>query len=317
MSGRSALITGSEGFVGYYLRAELEAHGYEVTGLDRKAGAHTIRMDLLDAERVVSAIRTLKPDVIFHLAGQANVGKSWQIPAKTIEINVIAAVNLLEAVRQESPETGVVLVGSSDQYGNLKELGVSVNEETPMNPMNPYAISKATQERIGRAYAKAYGMKIRMTRSFNHGGAGQATGFMIPDFASGIVRVERGEQRDLPVGNLTSRRDFTHVKDIARAYRLIAEKGGAGEVYNVGSGVTYSAQEVLDRLIAMARRDIPVRQDPARMRPSDTPVICCDHGKLTRDTGWEPRLGLEEILRDELEYYRGIPTSDKNKETVR
>jgi len=311
MRKRSALITGSEGFVGKYLRAELEEHEYEVTGLDMKPGEHTLCADLLDASRLLSIIQTLKPDVVFHLAGQANVGKSWQIPAKTVELNVIAAVNLLEAVRLQSPETTVILIGSSDQYGNLKELGVSVHEETPMNPMNPYAISKATQERIGKAYARAYGMKICMTRSFNHGGAGQATGFMIPDFASGIVRIERREQNDLPVGNLTSRRDFTHVKDIARAYRLIAEKGRAGEVYNVGSGVTCSAQEVLDRLIAMAQCDIPVRQDPARMRPSDTPVICCDHGKLTRDTGWEPSLGLEEILRDVLEYYRQTCTGVK------
>ena len=175
-----------------------------------------------------------------------------------------------------------------------------------MRPMNPYAVSKVAQEQLGRAYARAYGLRICMTRSFNHGGAGQRTGFMIPDFARGIVRVERGEEETLSVGNLASRRDFTHVKDIVRAYRLIAEKGRPGEVYNVGSGTTWSAGEVLDRMTAMASCPIPVRQDPARMRPSDTPVICCDHSKLTRDTGWEPVLPLDEILRDTLTYYRGM-----------
>ncbi len=299
-----ALITGSEGFVGRYLRTELEAHGYTVTGLDLQAGSQTLSVDLLDADATLDAVRATVPEVIFHLAGQANVGKSWRIPGKTIELNEIAAVNLLEAVRTVCPECAVVLVGSSDQYGSLREAGASVSEETKMQPMNPYAISKAAQEQLGMAYAKSYGLRVCMTRSFNHGGAGQRPGFMIPDFASGIVRVERGEADAVSVGNLTSRRDFTHVKDVVKAYRLIAEKGKPGEVYNIGSGVTYSAQEVLDKLIGMAKCPVTVRQDPARMRPSDTPVICCDNRKLKKDTGWEPELGMEEILKETLEWYR-------------
>lgn len=301
-----ALITGSEGFVGRYLRTELVSAGYEVTGIDLQETEGTLRADLLDAIETEKIIGEIGPDVIFHLAGQADVGRSWQIPQKTVELNQIAAINLLEAIRKSCPEASALLVGSSDQYGNLREAGVSVSEDTPMHPMNPYAISKVAQEQLGRAYASAYGMKICMTRSFNHGGAGQRTGFMIPDFAQGIVRVEQGEEETMLVGNLVSRRDFTHVKDIVRAYRLIAEKGRAGEVYNVGSGRTYSAGEVLERMIAMATCSVSVRQDPSRMRPSDTPVICCDHGKLTRDTGWEPELPLEEILWDTLAYYRGM-----------
>ena len=147
-----------------------------------------------------------------------------------------------------------------------------------------------------------------MTRSFNHGGAGQKPGFMIPDFASGIVKVENGESGAVCVGNLAAKRDFTHVKDMVRAYRLIAEKGKPGTVYNVGSGKVWSAREVLDRLIGMASCPVPVRQDPARMRPSDTPVICCDHCKLTGDTGWKPVYSLDDILRDTLDYYQeGLP----------
>lgn len=306
MSRQKSLITGSEGFVGKYLRRELEQNGYEVIGLDLIPGSNTLTVDLLDSDQVNMVIRNEKPDRIFHLAGQANVGKSWQIPQRSMEINVNAAINLMEAVRNNCPETTILLVGSSDQYGSLKEAGVSVSEETPMHPMNPYAISKVAQEQMGRAYAKAYDLNICMTRSFNHGGAGQKPGFMIPDFASGIVKVERGEQEVLKVGNLISRRDFTHVKDVVRAYRLIAERGRAGEVYNVGSGTTWSAQEVLDQLIAMATRYIPVQQDPTRMRPSDTPVICCDHRKLTADTGWEPELSLDVILKETLVYYRGL-----------
>ena len=301
-----ALITGSEGFVGRYLRTELEENGYEVFGADAVPSARldTEQVDLRDAEATRALIGRLRPDLIFHLAAMADVGKSWKQPRLCMELNVIVAVNLLEAIRAADPGIRTVIVGSSDEYGPLGEKGKNVSEETELRPLSPYAVSKRAQEEMARLYCRAYGMQVCMTRSFNHGGAGQKTGFMIPDFASGIVRVERGEQDAVLVGNLSSRRDFTHVRDVVRAYRLIAEKGRPGEVYNVGSGVTWSAQEILDRLRAMATREIPVRVDPSRMRPSDTPVIRCDHTRVTQDTGWQPELSLDEILRDTLEYYR-------------
>ena len=153
-------------------------------------------------------------------------------------------------------------------------------------------------------YARSYGMRIIATRSFNHGGAGQRQGFMIPDFAAGIVRVERGETPTLRVGNLAAWRDFTHVKDVVRAYRMLAEKGRSGEVYNVGSGKVWQVQDILEKMRGLAETPIPVEQDPARMRPSDTPVIRCDNSKLTGDTGWRPEHTLEEILKETLEWYR-------------
>lgn len=299
-----ALITGSQGFVGRYLRQELEESGYEVVGLDIQPGEGAVQADLLNPEQLAAAVRQAEPDAVFHLAGQADVARSWKIPQKTMEINVLAAVNLMEAVRAFNPSVRMVLVGSSDQYGNLGEAGRMVSESLATHPQTPYAVSKKAQEEMAQVYVRAYGMNICMTRSFNHGGAGQRLGFLIPDFASGIVKVERGEAKSLKVGNLTSRRDFTHVKDVARAYRLIGEKGKPGEVYNVGSGVTWSAQEILDKLCAMAVCPIPVEQDPARMRPSDTPVICCDHTKLTTDTGWQPQIPLEDILSDTLREWR-------------
>lgn len=301
---KKALITGSQGFVGHYLRQELENNGYEVTGLDLQAGEGVVAADLLNAEQVREAVAQVNPDAVFHLAGQASVAKSWSIPQKTVEINVIAAINLMEAVRTVDPACRMVMVGSSDQYGNLGTAGRKVTEDLATNPQTPYAVSKMAQEEMARVYARAYGMNICMTRSFNHGGAGQRKGFLIPDFASGIVAVERGESPCLRVGNLTARRDFTHVRDIVRAYRLIAEKGHSGEVYNVGSGITYSAQEILDKLCALANCPIPVEQDPAKMRPSDTPVICCDHTKLTRDTGWEPEIPMDTILCDVMQEWR-------------
>lgn len=301
-----ALITGSLGFVGTYLREELEQNGYDVVGLDIRPGDKTIQADLLNAEQILSLVSQERPDAVFHLAGQADVGRSWKVPQLTMELNVVAAINLMEAIRSVCKDTRMVIVGSSDQYGNLGALGANVSETIEMKPQSPYAISKRAQEELARMYVRSYGMNICMTRSFNHGGAGQRTGFMIPDFASGIVRIERGEQDCLSVGNLTSRRDFTHVKDVVRAYRLIAEKGRSGEVYNVGSGKTYSAQEVLDMLIGLSNTKVEVRQDPARMRPSDTPVICCNHDKLTKDTGWEPLYSVMDIIMDTIVYYRGL-----------
>lgn len=303
---KKALITGSQGFVGKYLRHELESNGYTVTGLDLQAGDGAISVDLMDGERLKKIIQQQEPDVIFHLAGQANVAKSWTIPQKTIEANVITSINLMDAVKAFAPHCHMVLVGSSDQYGNLGQAGCKVTEDIEMRPQTPYAVSKQAQEEMAKVYIRAYGMNICMTRSFNHGGAGQRQGFMIPDFASGIVSIERGEKQVLKVGNLTARRDFTHVRDVVRAYRLLAERGHSGEVYNVGSGVAYSAQEILDRLCSMAKCHIVVEQDPLKMRPSDTPVICCNHDKLTEHTGWVPKESLDTILKETLEYYRNL-----------
>ncbi len=300
-----ALITGSEGFVGPYLRAELQDAGYQVVGADLVGGPDTYQIDLLDAEAAARIIEETNPDVVFHLAAVADVGLSWKRPQMTMMVNVVAAINIMEAIRKNDVgKTRVLIVGSSDQYGPMGTAGSSVNENLEMRPISPYAISKRAQEEMAILYEKNYGLKVCMTRSFNHSGAGQKKGFIIPDFASGIVQVERGLAKELSVGNLASRRDFTHVKDIVRAYRLIAEKGIPGEVYNVGSGVTHSAQEILDKMIEMAQSPVPVRCDPARMRPSDTPVICCDRTKLTRDTGWEPAISIETILRDVLDDYR-------------
>lgn len=301
---KRALITGSQGFVGHYLRRELEDNGYYVTGLDVQAGDNTLQVDLLNYDQVKQAVLTVAPDIVIHLAGQASVANSWKIPQKTMEINVIGTINLMEAVRAYDPKVRMVLVGSSDQYGNLGAAGADVSETLQTHPQTPYAVSKKAQEEMAQVYVRAYGMNICMTRSFNHGGAGQRVGFLIPDFASGIVQVERGTAKELRVGNLSAKRDFTHVKDIVRAYRLLAEQGHAGEVYNVGSGKTCSAQEILDQLREMALRPVPVSTDPSKMRPSDTPVICCNHDKLTMDTGWEPEYSLQDILQDTLTYYR-------------
>lgn len=301
-----AVITGCGGFVGSYLKKELETHGYEVCGFDLFEGPGCRRVDLSDKEALRENLREIMPDCVFHLAGQANVAYSWKNPQKTFEINVIVTLNLLDVIREISPGIKVLIVGSSDEYGSLKERGVNVTEDIALHPETPYAVSKQTQENLALLYARTYKMNVCCTRSFNHGGAGQKEGFMIPDFCAGAVRIEKGLQSELKVGNLDSKRDFTHVKDVVRAYRLIAEKGVSGEVYNVGSGRTFSAGEVLDIVLKSVKTPCKVVRDASRMRPSDTPVVCCNHDKLTGRTGWMPEFSIEQIVKDCLEYYRGV-----------
>ncbi len=301
-----ALITGSAGFIGTHLKAEFENSGYEVVCCDLKASGDTVSMDITDPERVKAVLEEYRPDVIINMAGQANVGLSWKKPQLTVQLNTIGLINILEAVRAVNPNIRVLAVGSSDEYGSLEERGVNVTEDIPVKPITPYAISKQAQEQFARLYVRAYGMDICMIRLFNLGGPNQGLGYMISDFASGIAQVEVGKKECLSVGNLSSARDFTHVKDACRAVRLIAEKGFTGEVYNICSGATHTAQEVLDLLVGMAKVPVEVRQDPTRMRPSDTPVVCGNHDKLTAHTGWGPEKSLDEILADSLAYWRSV-----------
>lgn len=299
-----ALITGGKGFVGSHLAAELEANGYEVICCDLHESDNIVAMDIMNPEMTLEIISKYRPDVLINMAGQANVGLSWKKPQLTVSLNTIGLINILEAVRQVSPGMRVITVGSSDEYGSLGEKGANVTEDMPVNPMTPYAISKSAQDSFAQLYNRAYDMNVCMIRFFNLVGAGQAKGFMIPDFASGIAEVEKGEREYMLVGNLESARDFTYVKDAVRAVRLVAEKGHAGEVYNICSGRTYTAQAILDKLLTMSDREIEVRQDPARMRPSDTPVVCGNHDKLTAHTGWQPEIGIDTVLEEVLDYWR-------------
>lgn len=299
-----ALITGSNGFVGRHLRAELQANGYEVHGMDIMGCEDSVCVDLLDKQALCKYILEIKPDIVFHLAAQANVGLSWKMPQQTYEINVLGTLNLLDAVKQSEKPCRIVLTGSSDQYGVTGLLHKPISEMTAQSPQNPYSASKKAQEEIARVYANAYKMDIVLTRSFNHSGPGQEPGFLIPDVCNGIVQVEKGESEHLKVGNLEVVRDFSDVRDIVRAYRLLGEKGHSGQAYNVGSGVGCKAQDILDMLLGMSECEIPVKQDESRMRKSDTPILICDNTKLKEHTGWDIEIPIEKTLKDTLNFYR-------------
>lgn len=300
-----ALITGSAGFIGSQLAVEMENSGYDVIRCDLKDNSGIVSMDITDPAAIHSVISRFQPDILINMAGQANVGMSWKKPQLTVQLNTVGLINILEEIKTDGLKTRVIAVGSSDEYGSLEERGTNVTEDIPIKPITPYAISKQAQELFAQLYVRSYGMDISMIRLFNLGGPGQPKGYMISDFASGVAEVEAGRKPFMSVGNLDSARDFTHLDDACRAVRLVAEKGKTGEIYNISSGSTHTAREVLDILRGMAKVNVEVRHDPARMRPSDTPVVCGNHDKLTSHTGWMPEKGIHEILSDSLDYWRG------------
>lgn len=299
-----ALVTGLDGFSGKYLRQELEQSGYEIFGLYRWENDRKVRTDLRDSQYVQDAVSEIKPDVVFHLAAQSMASLSWKSPRETIEVNIVGTVNLLEALRTAAPSARLLLIGSSEQYGTPDGNYNTISEEIPLSPQTPYAVSKCAQEYLGKIYFAAYGMHICMTRTFSFGGSGQRKGFVLSDFASGIAAVEAGICDSLPVGNLDARRDFTHIKDVVRAYRLIVEKGAKGEVYNVGSGQTHTVREVLQEFLRLASCEVQVVSEQSRKRPQDIYTAPCNHDKLTAQTGWKPALSFVDILADELDGWR-------------
>lgn len=298
------LIIGSSGFIGSHLVDEFKSKGYEVVCCDLKASYNTVAMDIMNLNMVTDILMKYKPDILINMAGQANVALSWKKPQLTLQLNTIGLINILESVKKINSRIRVIAVGSSDEYGNLEAQGVNVTEDIPINPITPYAISKQAQELFAKLYNKNYKMDICMLRLFNLGGPGQTKGYMISDFASGVAEVEVGKKEFITVGNLESARDFTHVKDACQAIRLVAEKGHTGEVYNISSGITYKAREILDKLIKIAGINIEIKQNCEKMRPNDTPVICGNHDKLTAHTGWVPTRNIDKILVDALTYWR-------------
>jgi GDP-4-dehydro-6-deoxy-D-mannose reductase len=293
-----ALITGISGFVGEYLAEYLISQGLEVSGtclpqepvstyLQKNTKVYVL--DLLDREQTKSVLEQVEPDYVFHLAAQSSVALSWKNPALTFDVNVKGAIHLLEGIRELALNPRILLIGSSEQA----------------RASNPYAISKMTQEMLGKMYAGAYSMEIVMVRAYNHTGPRQRPTFVIPDFSQRIALMEKGKMEPvLKVGNLDAVRDFSDVRDIVRAYYELVLKGKTGEVYNVGSGKGYSIKELLDRLLRLSTISIEVQPDPERMRPSDVPVSICDNSKIYEDTGWRPEIDIQKTLQDVLEYWR-------------
>ena len=302
---KKVLIFGMGGFAGAYLAQELQTHGYEVHGSDLHAkligNVSVIAADLLDAEAVEKIVCEVNPDVIINLAAISSVGQSWGMPQTTMQVNVVGSLNILEAARKQDQKPKVMFIGSSEEYVGSDE---PMNEETPLDANNPYGISKVTQERFAKLYREQYGLKIYCVRPFNHTGVGQRDSFVLPSFCKQVAEIERsGRPGVIKVGNLAVRRDFSHVKDIVRTYRMILESDDDTQIYNVGSGKAYGLDELLNYIIALSRQPITVAMEPSRVRPTDTPVICCDYKKIENELGWKPEYTVFDALDELYESY--------------
>lgn len=305
-----ALVIGAAGFVGGYLIDCLSKEfGMKVFGtrLSNQSFSHKnaeiFDLDIMDKTQISNLLLKIHPDKIFHLAAQSSVALSWKNPQLTVDINVKGAVNILEAVKDLDYKPKLLMIGSSEEYGRAA-VG-NVDENNSLKPGNVYAATKACQNMLGAIYAKAYGLDIISVRAFNHIGPGQAEGFVMSDFCKQVAEIEAGKREPvMSVGNLSASRDFTDVRDVVRAYALLAQKGTAGETYNVGSGRAVQIQSLLDRIVARSKVAIEVRIDQAKLRPVDVPKIEADISKITQETGWKPELDINDTIGDVLDWWR-------------
>jgi len=302
------LVTGASGFAGAWLCRACAAAGEEVTGLSRRGtvpddGGRGLAVDLRDGETVTDAVRSVAPTVVYHLAALSSVGRSWQEPAETLNDNVATAVNLLEALRREAPGARLVWVSTCEVYGDPDVLPAP--EDAPMHPANPYAVSKATGELLADVYATSHGLDIVRARPFSHSGPGQRPIFIQSSLARQAAEGRRAGVSRLRIvtGNGATRRDFTDVRDVVRAYRLLAEHAAPG-VYNVSSGASVSASEqvaLLARLVAPIEVEHVI--DPARVRANEAMDLRGDHSRLTAATGWEPAIPLRQTMADAIAWW--------------
>lgn len=299
------LVTGAGGFVGGHLIPALEADGHEVVGtaLDNEHGFR--KLDVRIPEEVDAIVADVRPDACFHLAGQSSVSLSWKEPALTYEVNAHGTHYLLDAIYRHVPRCRVHVAASSDEYGKVDPSECPIDENAPLRPVSPYAVSRVAGEWIARMFHESFGLHVVVTRAFMHIGPGQPASFATADWARQVALAEGGLNEPVVLtGNLEIRREFGHVRDVVRAYRAVLDKGAPGEAYNVATGEPHQLAEVLGILVDMATMEIEVRTDPTKLRPVDFPLLYGDAGKLERLTGWKPEYRLQDTLADVLAYWR-------------
>lgn len=288
------LVTGAGGFAGKHLVSYLQTNKHQVW---------TPKIDLLNATDTESALNKIDPEGIIHLAATASVGESISSPAKILRNNILAELNLLESLRRKNSLSQILIICSADEYG--KGSDQPIDENTPLMPINPYAVSKIGQDFLGLQYFLKYGMKIIRVRPFNHIGEGQNLGFVVPDFVKQIVDIEKtGPSGTITVGNLETIRDFTDVKDMVCAYELALVKGVPGEVYNLGSGKETKIKDLLNTLIGMSKSKITTKANPLLFRSGEQTKLVCNPDKFYQLTGWKAQIPLEETLKRVLEWWR-------------
>ena len=293
-----SLITGGRGFVGTWLADHLREQGDEVVAIDYE-------VDVTDPVALLEAVTAAAPDAIYHLAALTHVGESWKDPLQVLQVNVIGTAALLAAARQCGTDPRVLVTSSAEVYGAVTDPSLMpLDELTPTAPLTPYAASKlAAEALIGQAF-RGHGQEVIVVRPFNHIGPGQTPNFAVPALAQRIVEANRRGDSSIAVGNLAARRDFTDVRDVVKAYRLLIESGTPGEVYNVCSGHDVAIEEIATTLLRLAGTSLEFKTDPALTRPVEVPVLRGDPTRLQRATGWKPEIPLDQTLADVLEYWR-------------
>jgi GDP-4-dehydro-6-deoxy-D-mannose reductase len=288
-----ALITGGKGFVGQWLAAHLKDMGDEVAVID-------LETDVADGAAVRQVMGDVVPDAIYHLAAMTHVGESWDNPSQVLRVNVLGTAEILAAARSLEQSPRVLVISSAEVYGVVTPAQLPLGEDTPAQPASPYAASKLAAEAVALQAWRGFGQPVIVVRPFNHIGPGQSPNFFVPALAKRIVETRRSGARTLPVGNLTTRRDFTDVRDVVTAYRLLVESGVPGAVYNVCSGRDVAMSEVAAQLLELAGADVTLETDPALLRPVDVPVLRGSAELLRAATGWEARIPLATTLADVL-----------------
>ena len=294
-----ALVTGADGFVGRYLVDLLISAGDDVT---------ESAVDITDRGNLIDAFTEAAPDVVYHLAAQADVGGSWDAPIETYRVNVEGTVNVLDSARLAGA-TRVLAITSADIYGRVHESDLPLTETQPLRPVSPYAASKAGAEMACIQAGFGHGLEVIRVRAFNHLGPGQSDRFVASAIASRIAHNEMDGDPSIPVGSLAARRDFTDVRDVVRAHHLLMINGQPGETYHVCSGVDRPVSELADTLLSLAATPMHLAPDPSLLRPVDVPVLCGDNSKLRDATGWLPEIPIEQTLRDLLQYWRQIASA--------
>ena len=295
-----AFVTGGSGFVGSWLRAHLEDVGDEVVVPDDA-------FDVRDPGAVRRAFDKAGADAVYHLAGLAQVGRSWDQPAEFFLTNAVGTLHVLDAARRCRPLPRVLVVSSAEVYGSATAGRIPLTEEAPLQPVSPYAASKAAAEMVGIQAHLGWGLPVIRARPFNHVGPGQSPEYVVPALAERVLEAQRTGGGVLRTGNLSARRDFTDVRDVVRAYRLLVERGEPGQAYNVCSGRDVAVAEVVAHLLDLCGAELDAQVDPALLRPEDAPVLRGDPGRLRQATGWEPVVALEESLRSVVGSLRERP----------
>jgi GDP-4-dehydro-6-deoxy-D-mannose reductase len=287
-------VSGGSGFVGTWLQAHLREMGDDVT-------VPGPGFEVTDPAMVREALAEARPDAVFHLAGLAHVGRSWDEPEAFFGTNALGTLHVLDAARGCRPVPRVLVVSSGEVYGTVKPEQLPLGEDTPLRPVSPYAASKAAAEMVAIQAHLGWGVPVIRARPFNHVGPRQSSAFVVPALAARILEARRTGSGVLRVGNLATRRDFTDVRDVARAYRLLVERGEAGEAYNVCSGRDVAVEDIVQRMLTLAGADLEIEADPDLVRPVDVPVLRGDPSRLQAATGWRPEVSLDESLRSVLD----------------